>query len=78
MNRKPMRIITDQEIQLDIVGYRRRIDQAWAKLAELPGGMIPYSEHKRRESQRQEYLNDIEHYQRLIGYANEALQEEKP
>ena len=49
------------------------ISQAERKLAELPGGRLPYPYHKKREAKRRELTAEVGHVQRLIGYAHEAM-----
>lgn len=68
-----MLILTDEEILKDIAGFEQRIKSASDKLAALPAGQLSYQEHRKREAARQVYADEIEHVQRLIGYAREAL-----
>lgn len=65
--------LTDEMVLEDIQGFRNRIQRAEEKLAVLPGGYLPYPEHKRRKQQRRYLEDDIQHIQTLIGYAKEAL-----
>ena len=66
--------LSNEMIQSDLAGYRERLLSAETELAGLPSGHIPYQQHKAREAQRKEYLSDIEHLNRLIGYAKEGLE----
>jgi hypothetical protein len=70
-----MEILTDREIREDIHNFEKRISTAREKLAMLPGGQLPFPEHKKREKQRREMQADIQHVQKLIGYAAEAFGE---
>jgi hypothetical protein len=65
--------LTDQEILDDIAGFKDRILAAQAKLEDLPAGKLPYKEHQKREKARKVYEADIDHVQRLIEIAEEAL-----
>ena len=67
--------LTTEDILKDIEGYRDRIAAAREKLAALPAGHLPYPQHKKREKQRRELQAEIEHVQKLIEYANEAIEE---
>lgn len=70
-----MQILTDREIREDIHNFEKRISATREKLAMLPGGHLPFPEHKKREKQRRELQADIQHVHKLIGYATEALGE---
>ena len=61
------------DIRADIEEYQRRIKQAQAELAGLPGGFLPYPEHKKREKIRRDCESDIKHYSQLIVYATTGI-----
>ena len=61
--------ITITDIEKDIQGYQARISATQSKLAGLPTGHLPYTEHKKREKQRRDLQAEIKHVQKLIGYA---------
>lgn len=65
--------LTTESILKDIEGFQARISEAKNKLAGLPGGYLSYPEHKKREKQRRELEDEIDHVKILIGYAEEAL-----
>jgi predicted nucleic acid-binding Zn-ribbon protein len=65
--------LTAKDIQRDIEGFQNRIQAAREKLAELSAGYLPYQKHKKREKQRRDLQAEIEHVQKLRGYAREAL-----
>ncbi len=68
-----MQILPDQEIKEDIQNYEKRISTAREKLAMLPGGHLPFPEHKKREKQRRELEGEIEHVRNLIKIAREGI-----
>ena len=68
-------MITHEGILRDVLGFEKRIVEARQKLDELPAGMLPYQEHKKREEQRREHQAEIAHVQQLIKYAMEGLEE---
>lgn len=68
-----MQQITIKDIKEDIAAFEARISAAQTKLDMLPDGFLPISEHKRREKQRKDLLDEIDHVKRLLGYAREAL-----
>ena len=68
-----MQILTDDEIKNDIQSFQDMIFRAKEKLADLPGGHLPYSEHRKRELQRRQLEDEIKHVQKLIEIATEAL-----
>lgn len=68
-----MKMLTDKEIQQDIQEFQDRISAARGKLAGLPDGRLPFPEHKKREKQRRELEDDIRHFQKIITYAREGL-----
>ena len=70
-----MQVLTDQEILEDIEDFKDRISDARQKLADLPEGYLPYSEHRKREKKRQDLQDDIEHIEKLISIARETLEE---
>ena len=72
-----MQILTDREIQDDIESFEDRIFRAREKLAELPQGILPYSEHRKRERRRNELQADIKHIESILRYAIEAWEEQK-
>ena len=65
--------LTNADIREDIREFKQRIQTAREKLAELPEGYLPYTEHKKREKQRRDLQAEIEHVQKLIRYAGEVL-----
>ena len=67
--------LTVEQIEKDIAGFEQRIQIAREKLGELPAGYLPYPEHKKRKKQRRDLQAEIEHVQKMIGYAKEALME---
>jgi len=66
-------ILTNEMILEDIAEFQSRIQVVRRKLAKLPAGHLPYPEHKKREKQRKDLQAEIEHVQKMIGYAREAL-----
>lgn len=67
--------LTGQEIEQDITGFKARISAAQSKLESLPDGYLDFKKHKKREQQRRLLEDDIQHVQKLISYAQEALNE---
>ena len=65
--------ITVEQIEQDIAGYQARIQKAMDQLDRLPGGYLPYQDHKAREKQRRECEADIKHIKQLIRYAVEGI-----
>ena len=65
--------LTPEDIEQDIENFLTRIEQAKAKLANLPTGYFPYSEHKKREKQRRDLQTEIKHVENLIRIAQEGL-----
>ena len=68
-----MLLLTDEDIQEDIRGFERRIQEARDKFSELPTGHLAYPQHKKREKQRRDLQAEIKHVQGLILIAKEAL-----
>jgi hypothetical protein len=68
-----MKIITDAELQQDLVDLYDRLQIARSKLNNLPVGYLPHKEHKKRGQKRRILNDEIEHVKRLIGIAEEAL-----
>ena len=68
-----MLVLTDEDIREDIRGFEQRIQTAQEKLAELPAGHLPYQKYKKREKQRRDLQAEIEHVQKMMRYAREAL-----
>jgi hypothetical protein len=71
-------MITQEIILRDVGGFERRIIEAREKLAALPTGGLAWVDHKRRETKRKEYLDEIQHVNRLIQYAKEGLGADQP
>lgn len=69
--------LTMSEIKEDIRDFKDRISLANKKLAELPVGPLPLWEHKKREKQTRDLQDEIRHYEQIIRYAQQALDEEK-
>lgn len=69
-------ILTTEIILEDIAKYRRRIEAARGKLAALPEEYVPYPEYKKREAARRSLENEIQHVEKLIEIAREALHDE--
>jgi len=67
--------LTNEMILNDIEGFKKRIQTAREKLAKLPTGNLPYKKHKKREKQRRDLQAEIEHVQKMMRYAQEALEE---
>ena len=67
--------LTASSIEEDIRVFEQRIKVAEDKLAELPSGYLPYSEHKKREHQRRVYQDEIRHVENILTYARQARQE---
>ena len=68
-----MLTLTTEIIKADIAIYWQRIDAALSAIAELPGGQLPYPEHKKREQQRRALYGGISHNETLTRSAEEAL-----
>jgi len=66
--------LTNDLILDDIAGFEQRIQIAREKLAVLPEGYLPYTEHKKREKQHRELQADISHIENLIKYAHEGIE----
>lgn len=75
VGKKIMQILTDEQIESDIEAFRARISAAQKKIDMLPGGHLPYLQHKKRKEQRRLLNEEIVHVQRLAAYAQEALTE---
>lgn len=65
--------LTKIEIERNIRQYQERIQKAEAALRLLPAGHLPYSEFKKREKLKKEYLEEIRHITYLILLAEGAL-----
>jgi hypothetical protein len=68
-------ILTEQDIERDIAGFKDRVLLTRNKLVNLPSGFLTYHEHKLREKQRRDLLADIQHIQKMIEIASKALEE---
>ena len=66
-------ILTRTDIENDIEGFKIRIEQAKAKLATLPESAPTWAGQKKLRQQERELLSEIQHVERLIEYAKEAL-----
>ena len=66
--------LTNNEIKADIQAFEDRITEARHKLSELPVGPLSFIKAKARDKQTRDLQNDIKHYQKIIGYAEEALE----
>lgn len=70
--------VTELEIRNDITEFKARIAIAKRKLNELGHRTdVTYSKHKQREAKRKQLLNEIEHVERMIAYAEDALNDQK-
>jgi hypothetical protein len=67
--------LTNEMILDDIAEFQNRIKSAREILAELPTGYLTYPENKNREKQRRDLEAEIRHVQKMMGYAQEALEE---
>ena len=65
--------LTDKEIQKDIESFQDKILETKEKLAGLPVGPLSHLAHKAREKQQRNLIDDIRHYETIIGYAREGL-----
>ena len=68
-----MEVLTEQEILDDIEDFKDRISAARQKLENLPEGYLSYSKHRKREKVRRDLQDNIDHIQKLIKIAEEAL-----
>jgi|GEM_PF-2656158 len=66
--------ITVEQIEQDITQYQDRIQKAREQLDGLPGGRLPYHQHKAMEKQRRECQAEIKHVKQLIEYAVEGIE----
>ena len=66
--------LSNESILKDIAEFSERITAAKSKLAALSAGYLPYPEHKKRETKRDDLLDDIKHVENLIKIAKEAIE----
>lgn len=66
--------LTQDDILNDIAGYEERITAAKNKLVLISTEFLPYPEHKKRETRKDDLLDDIKHVENLIKIAKSALE----
>ena len=68
-----MMILTDEDILQDIENFKKRIQDAKAKLAKLPETAETWPARKKLDEKRRILTSEIEHVKRLIGIAEGAI-----
>jgi len=69
-----MKLLRDDELQEDIRGFEKRIQDARNKLLKLPVTTAgTWQARKKLKEKRYILTSEIEHVKRLIGTAEEAL-----
>ncbi len=68
-------ILTREDIQADIDQYQARIQSARDSLASLPAKSTDWKQRKKLKARRRVLQEEVDHVNRLIGYANKALSE---
>ena len=68
-------LLTEDSILKDIESYNQRIEVAQSKLSALPANVVTWKERKKIKATRNTLVNEIEHVNRMVGYAREALAE---
>jgi hypothetical protein len=66
-------ILTDDDIRKDIKGFEKRIQDAKAKLSELPVTASTWQARKKLKEKRRIFILEIEHVHRLVSMAEEAI-----
>lgn len=65
--------LTVEQIQVDIQNFETRIESARSKLTALPESAPTWAGQKKLRQQERELLSEIQHVERLIEYAKEAI-----
>jgi predicted nucleic acid-binding Zn-ribbon protein len=68
-----MLILTNEDIQEDIRGFEKRIQDAREKLSKLPQKAVSWKEHKKLDEKKRILNEEINHVKNLISIAEEAL-----
>ena len=66
--------LTPEIIKADIEAFQARIVHARESLKALPGTAPDWKNRKKLAEQRRILNDEVKHVQRLIGYAQEALE----
>ena len=68
-------VLTRESVSADISAYQDRLHSAQQALRDLPTWGQTYKERKRLSTDRNRLMAEMEHVRRLIGYAQQALEE---
>ena len=68
-----MLLLTNEDILEDIRAFEKRIQDAKAKLSELPETASTWQARKKLKEKRRIFILEIEHVHRLVSMAEEAI-----